>query len=409
MAKRNEKELIVGLDIGTTKIAAIVGAVSPAGEVEIIGIGTHPSEGLRKGVVVNIEATVRSIQRAVEEAEVMADCEIHSVFAGIAGSHIKSMNSHGIVKIRSREVTHYDIESVLDAARAIAIPNDEKILHVLPQQFIVDSQDGILEPTGMAGVRLEVKAHIVRGSVSAAANIERCVRLCGLDVEDVVLEPLASSYAVLNADEKELGVCMVDIGGGTTDVAVFAQGAIRHTDVIPIAGNQVTNDIAVFLRTPMQNAEDIKKRYACAISQMVSPSEQIEVPSIGDRPARRLSRQSLAEVVGPRYEELFMLVQAELVRHGFDRQIPAGIVLTGGGSKIEGAVELAEEIFHRPVRLGAPQEIAGLRDVVRNPIHSTGVGLLLYGHEFRQQGAVRAQPGMRSMLDRMRGWFRKNF
>ncbi len=407
--RKKERELIVGLDIGTTKIAAIVGALQPGGEMEILGIGTHPSKGLKKGVVVNIESTVKSIQRAVEEAEIMAECEIGSVSAGIAGSHIQGINSHGIIAIRTREVTAIDVDRVVDAAKAIAIPSDHKILHTLPQEFIIDNQEGILEPMGMSGVRLEAKVHIVTGSISAAQNIIKCVRLCGLEAEDVVLEQLASSYAVLSDDEKELGVCMIDIGGGTTDIAVFTEGAIRHTAVIPVAGDQVTNDIAVFLRTPTHHAEQIKVKHACAISEMVDPSEEVSVPSIGDRPERRLARQGLAEVVGPRYEELFTLVQAELRRSGFEDRINAGIVLTGGSSKMEGAVELAEEIFHKPVRLGVPQNVEGLLDIVKTPIHATGVGLLIYAARNRQQGGLLFMDGSKiSIWERMKRWFSKN-
>ncbi len=405
---KKERELIVGLDIGTTKIAAIVGALLPDGELEILGVGTHPSRGLKKGVVVNIESTVKSIQQAVEEAEIMAECEIGSVSAGIAGSHIQGMNSHGIVAIRTREVTAIDVDRVVDAAKAIAIPADQRILHVLPQEFIIDNQEGIHEPLGMSGVRLEAKVHIVTGSISAAQNIVKCIRLCGLEAEDVVLEQLASSYAVLSEDEKELGVCMIDIGGGTTDIAVFTDGSIRHTAVIPVAGDQVTNDIAVFLRTPTHHAEEIKVKYACAISEMVDPQQEIAVPSIGDRPERRLKRQGLAEVVGPRYEELFTLVQAELRRSGFEELINAGIVLTGGSSKMEGAVELAEEIFHKPVRLGAPQNIEGLIDIVRTPVHATGVGLLIHGARRRQQDGGLLDGGMTTLWERMRRWFSKN-
>ncbi|MCW8971935.1 MAG: cell division protein FtsA, partial [Gammaproteobacteria bacterium] len=355
MSKKSEKNLIVALDVGTSKVVAIVGEINAENGVEIIGIGSHPSRGLKKGVVVNIESTVQSIQRAVEEAELMAGCQIHSVYAGIAGSHIKSLNSHGIVAIREKEVTHGDVERVIDAARAVAIPADQKILHVLPQEFIIDNQEGIREPVGMSGVRLEAKVHLVTGAVSAAQNIIKCVRRCGLDVDDIILEQLASSHSVLSEDEKELGVCLVDIGGGTTDIAVFSEGAIRHTAVIPIAGDQVTNDIAVAMRTPTQNAEDIKIKYACALTQLANADETIEVPSVGDRPPRRLARQTLAEVVEPRYEELFTLVQAELRRSGFEDICAAGIVLTGGTAKMEGGVELAEEIFHMPVRLGMPQ------------------------------------------------------
>ncbi len=411
MSKKAEKNLIVGLDIGTSKVVAIVGEINPEGGVEIIGIGSHPSRGLKKGTVVNIESTVQSIQRAVEEAELMAGCQIHSVYAGIAGSHIRSLNSHGIVAIRDKEVTQGDVDRVLDAARAVAIPADQKVLHTLPQEYIIDNQEGIKEPIGMSGVRLEAKVHMVTGAVSAAQNIVKCVRRCGLEVDDIILEQLASSYAVLTEDEKELGVCLVDIGGGTTDIAVFTDGAIRHTAVIPIAGDQVTNDIAVALRTPTQNAEEIKLKYACALTQLATSEETIEVPGVGERESRRLARKVLAEVVEPRYEELFMLIQAELRRSGFEELCASGVVLTGGCSKIEGAVELAEEIFHMPVRLGVPQATTGLADVVRNPIYATGVGLLLFGHE-HWNSSREVQPldaGVKGIWQRMKAWFTGNF
>ncbi len=401
--------MIVGLDIGTTKIAAIVGALHPDGSLEILGMGTHRSEGLRKGMVVNIQSTVESIKRAVEEAEIMAECEIGSVSAGIAGSHILGKNSHGIIAIRTGEVTAVDIDRVLDAAKAIAIPSDHKILHTLPQEYLIDNQEGILEPLGMAGVRLEAKVHIVTGMVSAAQNIVKCIRKCGLEAEDIVLEQLASSYSVLTKDEKELGVCMIDIGGGTTDIAVFTGGSIRHTAVIAVAGDQVTNDIAVFLRTPTEHAEEIKVKYACAISEMVDPNDEIAVPSIGERRERKLRRQALAEVVGPRYEELFTLVQAELRKSGFENRINAGFVLTGGSSKMEGAIELAEGIFHKPVRLGIPRNVDTMIDIVKSPIHATGVGLLIHAVKERQRRDGGGIDGSKkSVWERMRRWFSRN-
>jgi cell division protein FtsA len=410
VAKRDDRNLLVGLDIGTSKVVAIVAEVSPEGLIEVIGLGSSASRGLKRGVVVNIESTVQSIQRAIEEAELMAGCEINSVYTGIAGSHVKSLNSHGIVAIRDKEVSATDVERVIDAAKAVAIPADQRVLHVLPQEFIIDSQEGIPEPIGMAGVRLEARVHLVTGAVSAAQNIVKCVQRCGLSVEDIVLEQLASSYAVLTEDEKELGICIIDMGGGTTDIAVFCGGAIQHTAVIPIAGAQVTNDIAVSLRTPAQYAEEIKIKYACALSQLANPDETIEVPSVGDRPPRRLARQTLAEVVEPRYEELFHLVRKELRRSGFEELIAAGIVLTGGSAKMEGAIELAEEVFHMPVRLGVPQFVEGLSDVVRNPIHATGVGLLLYGQEALQARAEAAQAklGLSTVFRRMKSWFKGN-
>ena len=411
MTKKGEKNLIVGLDIGTSKVVAIVGEIKPDGEIEVIGIGSHPSRGLKKGVVVNIESTVQSIHRAVEEAELMAGCQIHSVHTGIAGSHIRSLNSHGIVAIKDKEVTPSDVERVIDAARAVAIPADQKILHILPQEFIIDDQEGIMEPVGMSGVRLEARVHMVTGAVSAAQNIIKCVRRCGLEADDLVLEQLSSSYAVLTEDEKELGVCLVDIGGGTTDIAVFTEGAIRHTAVIPIAGDQVTNDIAVALRTPTQHAEDIKIKYACALTQLARNDQTIEVPSIGERPPRRLSRQTLAEVVEPRYEELLNLVQAELRRSGFEDLIAGGVVITGGSAKMEGLIELAEEVFHMPVRLGVPQYVTGLGDVLQNPVYSTGVGLLLFGHKNRaaRMEELPASGGVKAVWERMKSWFQGNF
>ena len=405
-------KMIVGLDIGTSKVVAIVGQIKPDGSLDIVGLGSQPSRGMKKGVVVDIEATVKSIQRAVEEAELMAGCQIHSVYTGIAGSHVRSLNSHGIVAIRDREVTQADIERVIDAAQAVAIPADQKTLHVLPQEYVVDNQEGVREPVGMSGVRLEAKVHLVTCAVNAAQNIEKCVKRCGLEVEDIILEQLASSHAVLTDDERELGVCMVDIGGGTTDIAVFTEGAIRHTANIPIAGDQVTNDIAMALRTPKQYADEIKIKYACALTQLAGADETIKVPSVGDRPPRTLSRQNLAEVVEPRYDELFTLIQAELRRSGFEELIPGGIVLSGGSSKIEGAVELAEEIFHMPVRVGLPQGISGLTDVVRNPIYSTAVGLLLYGQKMEREGRSarrEAGGGPVDWLERFKGWFKKNF
>ena len=411
MPKRSERQLVVGLDIGTSKVVAIVGEVNVDAELEVIGIGSHPSRGLKKGVVVNIESTVQSIQRAVEEAELMAGCEIHSAYTGIAGSHVRSLNSHGIVAIRDKEVTSGDVDRVIDAAAAVAIPADQKTLHILPQEFVIDSQEGIREPVGMFGVRLEAKVHMVTGADSAAQNIVKCVQRCGLEVDDIVLEQLASSYAVLTEDEKELGVCLVDVGGGTTDIAVFTGGAIQHTAVIPIAGDQVTNDIAVSMRTPTHHAEEIKIRYACALSQLANADETIEVPSVGERPPRRLARQTLAEIVEPRYEELFCLIQEELRRSGFEELIAAGYVLTGGTSKMEGAIELAEEVFHMPVRLGVPQFVTGLVEVVRNPIHATGVGLLLYGMEnhARSQTRTPLSGGVSDVFQRMRAWFQGNF
>jgi cell division protein FtsA len=414
MSAAENSNMIVGLDIGTSKVVAIVGEVKADGSLNIVGIGSHRSRGLKKGTVVNIESTVESIQRAIEEAELMAGCRIHSVYAGIAGSHIRSMNSHGIVAIRDREVTRADIDRVIDAAQAVAIPADQRVLHILPQEYIIDSQEGVKEPLGMSGVRLEAKVHLVTCAINAVQNIEKCIKRCGLQTEEIILEQLASSYAVLTDDEKELGVCMVDIGGGTTDIAIFTEGAIRHTGVIPIAGDQVTNDIAMALRTPTDNADELKIKYACALTQLASAGEMIKVPGVGDRPARELSRQALAEVVEPRYDELFTLVKAELQRSGYENLLAAGVVMTGGTSKMEGVIELAEEIFHMPVRIGMPQGVKGLADIVRNPIYSTGVGLLLYGmrqqqHQERSHHPVSVKESQISVIKRVKNWLKNNF
>ncbi len=413
MARRDDEKLIVGLDIGTSKVLAIVGETCPTGEIEIIGAGHHPSRGMKKGVVVNIESTVQSIQRAIEEAELMAGCQIRSVYAGIAGSHINSFNSHGIVAIKDKEVAGGDVGRVIEAARALAIPTDQKILHILPQEYVIDNQDGVREPQGMCGVRLEAKVHIVTGAVSAAQNIIKCVRRCGLEVDDIVLEQIASSTSVLTEDEKELGVCLADIGGGTTDISVFTEGAIRHTAVIPIAGDQVTNDIAVALRTPTQHAEDIKMKYGCALTELARRDETIQVPSVGDRPPRKLSRQTLAEVIEPRIEELYGLVLAELRRSGFEEVIGSGVVLTGGSAKMMGLIDLAEEVFHMPVRLGVPQYVGGLTGVFHNPIYATGVGLVLYGAQnkdglpYLTHGS--SNSSFKGMFGKARSWFQGNF
>jgi cell division protein FtsA len=405
----DDGKMIVGLDIGTSKVVAIVGELAADGALNIVGIGSHPSRGLKKGVVVNIESTVQSIQRAIEEAELMAGCQIHSVYAGIAGSHIRSLNSHGIVAIKDREVQQADLDRVIDAAQAVAIPADQKVLHILPQEYIIDSQEGIKEPLGMSGVRLEAKVHLVTCAVNAAQNVEKCIRRCGLEVEDIILEQLASSYAVLNDDEKELGVCLVDIGGGTTDIAVFTEGSIRHTGVIPIAGDQVTNDIAMALRTPTQFAEEIKIKYACALAQLARAEETIKVPGVGERPPRELSRQSLAEVVEPRYDELFTLVQAELRRSGYENLLAGGIVLTGGTSKMEGVIELAEEIFHMPVRLGVPHSVHGMKDIIQNSIYATGVGLLHYGMKQQISAGTHRRKNPISFIKRAKQWLQGNF
>lgn len=408
---REDRNLIVGLDIGTSKIVAIVAEIKPEGEFEIIGLGSHPSRGLKKGVVANIETTVNAIQRALEEVELMADCKISEVFTGIAGSHIRGFNSHGMVPIKDKEVSLFDVERVMETAKAVNIPADQQILHILNQEFIIDGQEDVREPVGMSGIRLEVKVHIVTGAVSAAQNIVKCVHRCGLEVRDLVLQPLASAMAVLSEDEKDLGVCLVDIGGGTTDIAVFTHGAIRHTAVIPIAGDQITNDIAMALRTPTKDAEDIKCHYGCALRSMVDTNEMIDVPDVGNRGARQLSRHTLAEVIEPRAEELYSLIQAELRRSGFEELLSSGIVITGGCSSLRGMVELGEEIFHMPVRLGMPHYVGGLEDVVHTPRYATGVGLLIAGVEqLKHQQNSRMQGGSaKQVLSKMKGWFQKNF
>lgn len=407
---RDNKDLIVGLDIGTSKIVTLVAEVTPEGSINILGMGSAPSRGLKKGVVVNIDATVAAIQRSLEEAELMANCKISQVYAGISGSHVRSLNSHGMVPIRDREVTHADIERVIETARAVNISTDQQILHVLPQEFIIDGQEGVREPQGMSGVRLEVKVHIVTGAVSAAQNIVKCVRRCGLEVKDLILQPIASALAVLNEDEKDLGVCLVDIGGGTTDIAVFTRGAIQHTAVIPIAGDQITNDIAMTLRTPTREAEDLKIQHGVALRQ-IAPRDMIEVPGIGERGPRMLSIQTLSEVIEPRVEELYSLIQAELRRSGFEEQISSGLVLTGGSSSMRGMVELAEEVFHMPVRLGVPQYIGGLSERVRSPRYATSVGLLLAGLEKHalDQATRLQRASFRQVFKRMKAWFQQNF
>ncbi len=409
MAEQESGKMLVGLDIGTTQVVAMVGEQLEDGSIDIVGVGRSPSRGLKKGVVVNIDSTVQSIQRAVEEAELMAGCHIHSVYTGIAGNHIRSLNSHGIVAIRESEVDGEDIDRVIDAARAVAIPADQKILHVLPQEYIVDAQEGVRDPMGMSGVRLEAKVHLVTCAVNAAQNIEKCINRCDLQVEEIILEQLATSYAVLTDDERELGVCLVDIGGGTTDIAIFTEGAIRHTANIPIAGDQVTNDIAMALRTPTQHAEEIKIQHACALAQLASGEQTIKVPSVGDRPARDLSCHALAEVVEPRFDELFTLVQAELRRSGFEDLVAAGIVLSGGTSKMHGAVELAEEIFNLPVRLGYPQQVSGYDDVAENPEYATVVGLLCYGFQCEEQRRDQSSSELGKFFGRVKNWFSSNF
>ncbi len=403
-----KSELVVGLDIGTTKICVVVGEVTPESGVDIVGIGTSPSSGLRKGVVVKIEQTVQSIQKALEEAELMAGCEIRSVYAGIAGSHIKGFNSHGVIAIKDGEVTAKDVERAMDAARAIAIPLDREVLHTLPQEYIVDEQHGIVDPLGMSGVRLEVHVHIVTGAVTSAQNLVRSCQRAGLDVSDIVLESLASAKAVLTQEERELGAALVDIGGGTTDIAILHNDAIRYTGALPLGGQNLTNDIAYGLRTPMLSAEEIKIKYGCSLVDMVRPDEVIEVPSVGGREARPISRQILAEICQPRMAEILSLVDLELTRSGYKNLAAAGVILTGGTALMQGAQELAEEIFNMPTRVGYPRSIGGLRDVVNSPKYATAVGLLCYGAE--KEGApdsfrIRDTNLFNRVYTRMKKWF----
>lgn len=387
MAKRKDDEMIVGLDIGTSKVVAIVGEINAENEIEVIGIGTHRSTGLKKGVVIEIDNTVESIKRAVQEAELMADCQVFSVYAGIAGNHIKSFNSHGMAAIRDKtEVTQADVDDALNSAKAMPLPEHQKELHALPQEFIIDQQEGIRKPVGMAGVRLETKVHLVTAAESAMSNIEKCIRQSGLETDGIILEQLASSYAVLTEDEKELGVCMVDIGGGTADIAVYTEGAIQHTAVIPIAGDQVTNDVAKLMHTPTKHAEEIKIKYGCAKLAMTSDEESLEVVKLDESGTQSMSRQSLVAIIEPRYEEIFEYVRDELEAKKYIDTLGAGVVLTGGSSKLEGVVELAEEVFALPARIGRPRGVKGLAEVVSNPMHSTGVGLLKFGHEEKQSG-----------------------
>jgi cell division protein FtsA len=408
---RDTRNLLVALDIGTSKIVTLVAEVTPEDTLNLIGMGSHPSRGLKKGVVVNIESTVNAIQRSLEEAELMADAKIREVITGIAGSHIKSFNSHGMVAIKDKEVSQYDIDRVIETARAVNIPMEQQVLHILEQEFIIDGQGGVRQPLGMSGMRLEVKVHIVTGAVSAAQNIMKCVRRCGLEVKDLMLQPLASADAVLLDDERDLGVCLVDIGGGTTDMAVFTDGAIKHTSVIPIAGDQVTNDIAMALRTPTKAAEELKITHGMALRQLASPNDMIEVPGVGERGPRELSRQTLAEVIEPRVEELYSLIQRELRSSGLEELLSSGIVITGGSALMKGMVELGEEIFHMPVRVGVPHYNGALAEVVRSPRYATGMGLLMAGldqlkrdRHARMQGA-----GFKEMFEKMRSWFKGNF
>jgi cell division protein FtsA len=408
---RDTRNLLVALDIGTSKIVTLVAEITAEDTLNLIGMGSHPSRGLKKGVVVNIESTVNAIQRSLEEAELMADAKIREVITGIAGSHIRSFNSHGMVAIKDKEVQQYDIDRVIETARAVNIPMEQQVLHILEQEFIIDGQGGVRMPSGMSGMRLEVKVHIVTGAVSAAQNIMKCVRRCGLEVRDLMLQPLASADAVLLDDERDLGVCLVDVGGGTTDIAVFTDGAIKHTSVIPIAGDQITNDIAMALRTPTKDAEELKISHGVALRQLASANEMIEVPGVGDRGPRELSRQTLAEVIEPRVEELYSLIQRELRSSGLEELLSSGIVITGGSALMKGMVELGEEVFHMPVRVGVPQYNGALAEVVRSPRYSTGMGLLMAGLDQvkRDRHAKMQGAGFKELLDKMKSWFKGNF
>ena len=404
---KKENDYVVALDIGTSKVVCLIGQLTDSHAVEIVALGSYPSSGLKKGVVVNIDATTDAIQKSIDQAKNSFDGKLKNVYVGIAGNHTKSLNSHGIVGIKDKEVTPFDIDRVIEAAQAVAIPSDQKVLHVLPQEFVIDDQDSIREPLGMSGVRLESHVHLVTCANNAIQNIEKCVKRCGITLDGFVLEQLASSYSVLSEDEKELGVCIVDIGGGTTDIAIFNSGSISFTGVIPIAGDQVTSDIAVALRTPTPQAEELKQKYGCAVAEFTTESETIEVAGVGGRAPRELSRKALAEIVEPRYVELFELVKAEIQRNGFDGKIPAGIVLTGGTSKMEGVVELAESIFQTSVRIGVPENFKGMESVLKNPIYATSLGLLGYGFDQLKQGIALEQN--RSLFDKAFGWLKSNY
>ncbi|MDP5136053.1 cell division protein FtsA [Rheinheimera baltica] len=411
MTKSLDRDLIVGLDIGTAQIKAVVGEITADDKLSIVGVGTHVSRGMDKGGVNDLNLVVQAVQRAIDEAELMADCRVSSVYLGITGKHIRCQNESGMVPINDTEVTAEDVSNVIHAAKSVPISAERRMLHVLPQEFSVDMQEGIKSPVGMSGVRMEAKAHIITCANDMAKNIEKCVERCGLHVDQLIFTSLASSFAVLTEDEKELGVCVVDMGGGTIDISIYTNGALRHTAVIPVAGNQVTSDIAKIFRTPISHAEDIKVQYACALRSMVGKEESIEVPSVGGRPARSMSRHTLAEVVEPRYQELFELVLEEIRSSGLEEQIAAGVVLTGGTAKMEGAVEFAEDIFQMPVRVGQPMHVTGLKEYVQDPAYASVVGLLLYGKDARTQQKKNAdvRDSVGSFFKRISSWFKGEF
>lgn len=411
MTKSVDREMIVALDIGTAQCKAVVGEITPSNQLSIVGVGTHTTRGMDRGGVNDLNLVMQSVQRAINEAELMADCQVSSVYLGISGKHIRCQNESGMVPIGDTEVTADDVASVIHAAKSVPISAERRMLHVLPQEFSVDMQEGIKSPVGMSGVRMEAKAHIITCANDMAKNIEKCAERCGLKVDQLIFSALASSYAVLTEDEKELGVCVVDMGGGTIDISIYTNGAVRHTAVVPVAGNQVTSDIAKIFRTPLSHAEDIKVQYGCALRSMVGQEENIEVPSVGGRPARSMSRQTLAEVIEPRYQELFELVLEEINSSGLEEQIAAGVVLTGGAAKIEGAAEFAEDVFQMPVRLGHPMQVTGLKDYVQDPAYASVVGLLLYGQESQDQNKAGISPKdtVSGLLKKLSSWFKGEF